>query len=306
MRLGRLCSVLLLGLLWACKHESSVTLRSSCFDACVDASANIDIEGQLAIATDIRDSLERARAGFSSYASVSSAVTQFVQSLVDLKSGLPSGLSYTGAGTYKLQANPDTSLELRFYLPANTSYGTSGDLIQFNLFDASNYFASLGVKATTTVSLSGISTSLNFTFDKLGPGAELLGIGASASSPIPIDLNAFSSQLSKVLVGAKVNVTHVSNASSVSFGFAPGPLAANAVGNAVTQLSFVNFVAENAAFEQSVSVESASLTFGNSSGKYVGEIYAKSTSPDFGFMMKLSYDIQGDGDIELGCLGVTL
>jgi hypothetical protein len=272
----------------------------------VDASANVDIDGQLAIATDIRDSLESARAGLSSTKSVSNAVTQFVQSMVDLKSGLPSGLGYAGAGVYHSQVNADTSVDLQFYLPSNTSYGKIGDLIQFNLFDASNYFASLGVKATTTVSLSGISTSVNFTFDKLGPGAELLGIASSASSPIPIDVNSFSSQLAKVTVRANVTISHYWNSGSVTYALAPEELVVGAVGNASPQLSFTNFAAENGVFEQSVTLDSAALTFSHSSGKFEGVIRATSTSRDFGFAMSLSYSIQAQGDIELACLGVAL
>jgi len=226
--------------------------------------------------------------------------------MVDLKSGMPSGLGYAEGGVYNLQANADTSVELQFYLPSNTSYGNVGDLIQFNLFDASNYFSSLGVKATTTVSLSGISTSVNFTFDKLGPGAELLGIASSASSPIPIDVNALSSQLGKVAVRAKVTVSHHSNSGSVTYALTPEELSVGAVGNASPQLSFTNFEGQSEMFEQSVSLDSAALTFSNSSEKFEGVIHATSTSRDFGFVMKLNYDMQAQGDIELGCLGVSL
>jgi len=306
MVFGRWCSVFLVGLVCGCKPESNSTLRSSCFDACVDASAKVDIDAQLAIAVDIRDSLEIARAGLLSIKTISSAVTQFVQSMADLKPGMPSGLAYSGAGTYSLQANADTSVEFQFYLPSNTSYGSVGDLIEFNLFDASNYFSSLGVKATTTVSLSGISTSLNFTFDKLGPGAELLGIAASASSPIPININAFSSQLGKVAVAAKVTVSHRSSSGTVTLSLAPEQLAVGAVGNASPQLNVTNFSAQNGVFEQSVTLDSAALEFINSSGKLEGVIHATSASSDFGFVMKLTYDIQAQGDIELGCLGVSL
>lgn len=306
MRSGRWCSVLCVGLLLGCKHESSVTLRSSCFDVCVDASANVDIEGQLAIATDIRNGLESARAGLSGYASVSKALTQFVQSMVEMKSGVPSGLRYAGAGIYELQPNADTSVELRFYLPSNTSYGKAGDLIQFDVFDPSNYFTSLGVKASTTVSLSGISTNLSFTFDKLGPGAELLGIGSSASSPLLIDVGAFSSQLSKVTVRAQVDVAHPSNTGGVELGLSPTQVPVAAVGNASSQLSIENFKAENGAFDQTVTLESAALTFSSSSSKFEGAIRAKSTSPDFGFAISISYDLDAQGDIQLGCLGTSL
>ncbi len=306
MRCGRCFAVVFALLLGSCKPESNVTLRSSCFDVCVDASAHVDIDGQLAIAANIRDNFGDARAALASVTSVASALTRFVQSMVDLKPSMPAGLGYAGAGVYKMQVNADMSVEVEFYLPSNTSYGSAGDVIAFNLFDAANYFTSLGVKATTTVSLSGISTSLSFTFDKLGPGAELLGIGSTAASPFPIDVNAFSNQLSKVAVRAKVNIVGRSNAGNVTFSLSSDPLAAGVLGSTTAPLALGNFSAENAAFEQLVTLAGASLNFNNSSGNFEGVVRAHSISPDFGFEIAIKFDGGASGDINVGCLGAVL
>ena len=298
-------SALLAGLLCACKHESTVTVSSNCFDFCLDASANVDLEGHLVIADELRDSFESARVGLSAYAGAANSLTRFVQSVIDLNPGLPAGLSYAGAGTYRLQSSADTNVELQFFLPSNTSYGATGDLIQFDLFDVANYFTSLAVKTTTTVSLSGISSSLSFTFDRVGPGAELLGIASTAASPIPIDVNAFTSQLSKVIVRARVSAAHRSNTANIAFALEPAPIAASAVGSATIPLTISRFAASGLTVDQSVSLDSFAMSLLNPGATYDGTIRARAMSPDFSFQMLISYDSHIQGDITLGCIGAA-
>src|SRR5512145_1499003 len=212
----------------ACSYESRVQEQSNCFGACLDASADVDLEGELAVSGALRGSLESARAGLVVHASVAKALSGFVQAMVDRHAGLPAGVSYAGNGLYVSHPNADTRVELRFYLPNDTSFGVAGALIDFNLFNEASYFASFGVETSVSVGLSGVSTELRFTFDAAGRGAELLGIAPTAKSPISVDVAAFSKQLSKVIIHADVVVAHESEQEVIGFTLVP---AARAVGS---------------------------------------------------------------------------
>ena len=306
MRIGCLCSLLVLPILCGCKHESTITARSSCFDLCLDASAHVDVEGEIGIAMDLRDGFERAQGGLAASVSVAGALTQFVQSMVDLKAGLPSGLSYEGGGVYSMQPNADTQVQIRFYLPASTSFGAAGDAVGFDLFDPASYFTSLGVKAEASIGLSGISTKLSFTFSSLGPGAELLGIAPNASSPVPIDVNGFSSHLANVIIGAQVSVSHASDRANIAFSLVPERKAVSATGSGSATLAISEFSGQGFEFAQTLRLDSIDLNFQSSTSAYDGVIHASALGPDFGFQMLLNYDQAIQGDITLGCLGVEL
>ncbi|HEY5960465.1 MAG TPA: hypothetical protein VIV60_28120 [Polyangiaceae bacterium] len=290
----------------ACDNESTLEIRSNCFDACLDASADLDLEGQLAIASSLRDAFAEARAGLSVTADVSNALGSFVHALVKLSAGMPNGLTYEGQGLYSARPNPSTRLELRFYLPSNTSFGSAGDLIDFNLFNAANYFASLGVESKASISLSGVSTSLRFTFDGLGKGAELLGIAPGAQSPIGVDESAFSQQLSKVIVHARVMYSRESELANIGFELAPASRSASGYGNRANALSISNFVGQGLTFDQTLTLEAASLSVLNQGAAFDGTLRIASGSPSFGFHMLFNYAASATADVVFGCQDVAL
>lgn len=301
MRLGQFYLLGLVGLVCGCDNERTVTQQSNCFDACLDASVDVDINARLAIATALRQNLETARAGLSVYTSAASALSQFVQSMVDSKAAVPAGLHYQGNGVFVADVNADTSVRLSFYLPTKTSYAEAGSLIDFNLFDPANYFTSLGVKTEVSVGLSGISSQLSFTFSKLGPGAELLGIAPTASGSVPVDVGQFSSRLSQVLVQASVDFAQDS-ASGMAFSLKPASLPAGSVGSGKHLLSIVGLSAPGA----SLQLGSVTLALQNPGNLYDGLVHVTSLSSDFSFQFLLKYSGSLSGDLTLGCLGIDL
>jgi hypothetical protein len=305
MHRARWLLLVLLGV-GACDNESEVELRSNCFDACLDVSADLDLEGHLAIASSLRDAFAEARAGLSVAVDVNHALGNFVHAMVKLDAGMPNGLTYEGQGVYSARPNPNTRLELRYYLPSNTSFGSAGDLVDFNLFNASNYFASLGVESKASISLSGVSTSLRFTFDGLGKGAELLGIAAGAQSPIGIDESGFAKQLSKVIVHASVMYSRESELANIGFALAPASRSVSAFGNTATALSLSNFAGQGLTFDQTLTLEDASLSMLNQGFAFDGMLRIASASPSFGFHMLFNYDASASADVVFGCQNVAL
>lgn len=306
MRVGRLSSVLWLVLACGCENEATVELSSNCFGICLDASAEFDLDAHLAISADLARGLDSARAGLSAYAGTAKALSSFVQAMVDLNPSLPAGLSYEGGGLYTATPNGSTRVEMRFYLASDTSFGTAGDLIAFNLFDVSSYFASFGVKTSTSISLSGISTSTGFTFDGVGPGAELLGIAPTATSPVSVDVGAFSNQLSQVIVAANVIETYESERSRISFALAPARITVGAVGSVPIALTLSEFVGNAPDMEQRLSLGEVDLSAEDAGATFDGTVQFTSASPDFDFDMLFSYDASAKADIVFGCPGSTL
>jgi|GEM_PF-2592909 len=301
--------MLVIGLLTVggCKTESTVSLSSqNCFEACLDASVGVNLQAHLALATHLRDSLELARGGLTVYANTAHALTGFVQSIVELAPGMPGGLVYAGDGSFTAQPNPSTRVELRFYLASDTSFGAAGDLIPFNLFDVANYFRGLGVGVKTSIGLGGISTTTQFAFDELGPGAELLGIDANATSPIDVNLGAFSSQLTRVVIGARIVENATADSATIDYTLTPAPLAASAVGGQPIALGFSDFRVRNDAMEQALSLESAPLSMLGAGPIYDGSVQALSSSPDFAFRLLIDYDLSAAADITLGCVDASL
>ncbi len=284
--------MLVIGLLTVggCKTESTVSLSSqNCFEACLDASVGVNLQAHLALATHLRDSLELARGGLTVYANTAHALTGFVQAIVELAPGMPG-----------------TRVELGFYLAAVTSFGAAGDLIPFNLFDVANYFRGLGVGVKTSIGLGGISTTTQFAFDELGPGAELLGIDANATSPIDVNLGAFSSQLTRVVIGARIVENATADSATIDYTLTPAPLAARAVGGQPIALGFSDFRVRNDAMEQALSLESAPLSMLPAAPIYQGSVQAHTSRPDFAFRLLIDYDLSAAADITLGCVDASL
>jgi hypothetical protein len=298
--------VILFGLVCSCDNESTVERNSNCFGACLSASANVDLEGQLAIAGELRNGFELARAGLGVYVNTARVLTGFVQAMVDLNPSMPSGLTYEGNGLYSAKPNADTRVELRFFQAFDTSFGAAGDLIGFNLFDVGNYFASFGVKTSATVDLSGIHTNVSLTFDSAGPGAQLLGLAATVKSPLAVDVNSYSAQLGKVIVAANVTVGHASETATMSFTTATPPLAVGAVGNGSIALDVTNFTGAAFDFDQTLTLTSVDLDVRDAGGAYDGTLLFSSASADFDFKILLSYRASASADIVFGCPDATL
>ena len=96
----------------------------------------------------------------------------------------PSGFTYEGDGIYSAGAQ----MQVAVHLAEDTSFGNAGDRITWDLFEPSNWFTELTVRASASVDLSGETrTELEIDFGGTAPGAELLGVNAGESGTIELD-----------------------------------------------------------------------------------------------------------------------
>ncbi|MBK8234801.1 MAG: hypothetical protein IPK74_04525 [Deltaproteobacteria bacterium] len=91
----------------------------------------------------------------------------------------PDGWSFDD-GVYRTAGNGAT-METRFYLAQDTSFGHAGDLVEHNLFLVDSYL----VGAVLVVDLvDGVS---EIQYASHGPLVELMGFGAAPPNPLPVD-----------------------------------------------------------------------------------------------------------------------
>jgi hypothetical protein len=293
---------LLLVLAGGCSNDATIVGRSSCFDACAGTLSDGEIQARLDIYAELQASLSGALAASGSFASSAPSVTGLIEAMVTGSAGLPGGYTYDGAGVISASPAPQVRLEVRYYLGADTSFGKAGDLITFNVFDPASYFEGLGVKTNIKVSASGVSSELQFTFTKLGPGAELLGLGAATPSPFPVDIGALTSGLGKLAVGGDIIVARQSGPSRVSFRIQLKPTGVGAVGGATAPFVIEGFAAGRTDLGQTLLLDAQELSLVSGSGALDGQIELSSSSAaNFSFKMLLSYPSSPLPDIAFGC-----
>ncbi|NIW32082.1 MAG: hypothetical protein GWN25_34890 [Actinobacteria bacterium] len=79
-------------------------------------------------------------------------------------------------------------MEVAVHLAEDTSFGQAGDRITWDLFEPSNWFTELTVRASASVDLTGETrTDLEIDFGGTAPGAELLGVNAGDSGTIELN-----------------------------------------------------------------------------------------------------------------------
>lgn len=174
-------------------------------EACSGGYSSDDIEAELAMARAFEASLHEMIicGGLGASYSVS-----FVDVLVNAALGQdthPDGFVYLGDGIYDAGGTMTMSL----HLPYDTSFGQTGDIIPFDVFDSANYFADLSAVASASVDIFGnTSTELELEFSETARGFELLGLAAVDGNSITVDFDAIVAALGEVRVRSSFMVTN--------------------------------------------------------------------------------------------------
>ena len=302
----RMFTILSLGVI-GCDTTTTIETRdSSCFALCLDAGAEVNAELELGAATHVTSALERIRGVMNLYVDGAASLGGLVDDLTTGDLSMPEGFSYEGDGVYTVDSGSGAIAKVLFYLPSKTSYGNAGEPIPFNLFDASNYFTGLKVSSGVEVGLSGVKTTFEFGFADSGPGAELLGLGASPKSPIDVNVGAMTAALVKTTSRADGSIQPEQGDVVQSFQVQSPPIDSKAVALEALALEVTQFSGENAEYEQELSFESSSLKLVDAGNEYSGDFTFSSMSPSFSFDALLRFDATATANVAFGCPGSTL
>jgi len=178
-------------------------------ETCRGSISSGEIESNLEIARDFRDSCHEMVVCGGINASLSVALVTIMINAAAGKKADEGGMVFDGKGTWATPPTkvPGSTMDVKFHLGFDTSFGKTNDLVTFNVLDLSTYFTGAIIKATATVNTKGEATSsLTMEFTGLGPGIELLGLGPKPASPIKIDANEISAALGKLQLAAKIHI----------------------------------------------------------------------------------------------------
>ncbi len=268
----------------------------------IEACVAGDVEAELQIARDFKDSChEMVVCG-----GLSAAFTiTLVELLVNVASGNPtepSGFHYVGQGRYAA----GTQMELTLKLAHDTSFGKAGDVIDFDLFDVSNYFTSAKIQASASVSFTGkAETKISVEFAGKGNGAELMGLASSASGSIETDLSTIAENLGQsILIETKISMHDERETSSMSYSLeSPATLLAKFLESGPMDMQLVKVSANSASTGQAISVKDWAMQYkaSSSSGTLDGSIQFEVTGGAFDYVATFDYPHRKEPDVALAC-----
>jgi hypothetical protein len=289
-----------------CSYHSTTDTSTSCLDACRGTLSDAQLSAQVAIWSDMQASFSAAVASDKALASVGSGLSGFVQAMVSGNAGAPGGFSYQGNGVLSASPSGDAHVDVRFFLASATSFGKAGDPITFDVFDPANYFQGLSVSSSVTVDLSGVHTSMQLHFTKAGPGAELLGLGASPSSGLNLDVGQLSSRLGAVDVAATTAISHADGPSTIALQVSTAARPASSLGGAAVPLQLQGFSGSRSDTGQVLSLDTTTLASVGGGGSLDGTSLVRSSSAGFSFQMLFHFPASPLADVAFGCPNVTL
>jgi hypothetical protein len=291
----------------ACDNESEIELGQSCFSACLDADANVDLDLELQAANDVQLALDAQRRTLAAYVDGAAAFVNIAKRLADGRAiTLPNHFNYTGNGSYTVDTGDGAVATVKFYWPVDSSKAKAGDVILWNVFDTSSYFTGLSVKSSVSVGLDGVASSLEFGFDEAGPGAELLGFDSALSGSVEVNVDDMTDSLKPTLSSAQVTLDgdRFDKDFALKVTTESTALSASADPSSV-RLSVDTLSWRNNRTGQSLSLLDSDLQLVKGD-LYDGELSFNSFDSEFSFDAQLSYAASASADVLFGCAGAKL
>ena len=271
-------------------------------ESCTSGLSSEEIEAELAIVRAFEQSLHEMIicGGLTVSYSVS-----FVDVLVNTalsKGTSPKGFRHLGGGRYDAGGIMVVSL----HLPYDTSFGQTGDIIPFDVFDPASYFTGLRAAARATVDIFGnTSTELQLGFSETKPGFELLGAAATTESSITLDFDQMVEALGQVQVRSRFEGTS-DQVGDVTVKYMMQDAGAVTVADLIhggtmsTELMDVTATRESSA--QRIEVTRWAMEYGGgSAGTLDGEIEFRVVGGAFPYTAHFVYPHRKSPDVTLGC-----
>jgi len=181
----------------------------------------------------------------------------------------------------------------------------TGDLVTFDVFDLSNYAASITVKATASVDTNGnTTTSFAITFTDPGPGMELLGLGANPASPITLDLGAIIDAIGKTTMSGTIHNTTDGTVSTVDYELdSPGTPLRSVFDGGPTSFKLVDITGAHEDGVQTFIAPVWDMRYAESHAAYLdGGIEIDVSGGDFDYHVKYTYPHRKEPDVALSCI----
>ena len=174
--------------------------------ACSTGTSETSFDDSLEIASGFRQSCHELVVCGGLSMQMSTAVIQVIVNAALGATG-KGGFVFDGKGTYNSAPDqPGTNMSITLLLPKDTSFGKTGDVIDFDLLDVNNYFKSAEIEAIGKVSTDGTSEySLHVKFTDVGPGFELLGLTRTGNE-MSFDQKATGAAIGAIRMKAKTHV----------------------------------------------------------------------------------------------------
>lgn len=269
----------------------------------LESCTNAQVEAELALTRDFKDSChEMVICGGLSMAFASTLIEVLFNSAAG-NSTQPDGFRYVGEGRYAA----GTRMELTLTLGTATSFGQAGDIIDFDVFELSNYFEAVSLKAKASVNTSGESTSsVSAEYSGARSGAELLGVAAGGSGNLTLDLDAVLDSLGKnVYVETRILMQDQRESSSVSYElYAPRTQLKDFIGaSGALDMQLID-VSAGSTTGQTMTVTNWAMEYSStsSSGTLDGSIDFEVRGGSFDYAARFEYPHRKEPDVSLSCL----
>ncbi len=275
-------------------------------EACQGNVSPNDLADALEIASDFRESCHELIVCGGLATSLGGAI---VNILLDAALGGSSvNVRYLGKGTYAFGSGTDggsgVAMEMVTRLGADTSFGKVGDIIDMNLLDIATYFSGAKVTASAKFGTSGASYGLGITFAGTGSGLELLGLGATPTSPLSVDSETVRAALGKILVETHIKQNDKQGHAVFSYDVAGAaqPLGSMLGGDAVP-FTLTGLTGGRADLGQTMTVSQWQIDYLDTghSGFMNGVLGFKITGGKLPFSAKFTYPNRKTPDVSLSC-----
>lgn len=279
-----------------------------------DADANLlrecrggaDAEAHVDIVVDYDQSIhEMVACGGLNVTLVSSVTVGIVDAIIDNRpDATPPDWEFQGDGVYYTNGG-DAEMTTRFYANADFSFAAAGDALTENLFRVDSYLVGARVEANIDIN-NPLASSVELTFDAVGPYVELLGYGENPTSPIALDTSAWDriqESLGKLEFDSEVSVDDTQSVSTVRYDVSTNRMPASALlsgGGMGYELEMASATRED--LGQSLIVEDWGIEFSDGdAGALTGAIEFRVEGDAFTYFGSLTYEDDTFGTPEYRC-----
>lgn len=244
---------------------------------------------------------------------VANIVFSLVSGFIDLAqdpeaSTLPEQYQYDGEGNYLVDVDTfnDLTMEVRFFLAKDFSFGEAGDLVTENLFDLSTYLVNPRAQVSAEIDGWDVELDIEITHDGPGPLVELLGLGDDPPNPIHLDENDIAfiqEQLSSLELEATIQFADHPGVSTIRYDVeSPRMLASSVLSGAPLQLGMLSADGWRDDLGQTLTVHTWTVEYVDGAvGALDGDIGFSVEGDRFDFDATMSYERSNTPEIAIRC-----